>query len=85
MAAVSYTHLLPGAYVALFKKVEELGGISAAVPALAGYTLSAREVQPIQTYLQENLGRNEALVRQKMCIRDRPRMVTLTTRPARYS
>ena len=45
---------LPGAYVALFKKVEELGGISAAVPALAGYTLSAREVQPIQTYLQDN-------------------------------
>ena len=59
---------LPGAYVALFKKVEELGGISAAVPALAGYTLSAREVQPIQTYLQENLGRNEALVRQIGCV-----------------
>ena len=59
---------LPGAYVALFKKVEELGGISAAVPALAGYTLSAREVQPIQTYLQENLGRSEALVRQIGCV-----------------
>ena len=59
---------LPGAYVALFKKIEELGGISAAVPALAGYTLSAREVQPIQTYLQENLGRNEALVRQIGCV-----------------
>ena len=54
--------------VALFKKIEELGGISAAVPALAGYTLSAREVQPIQTYLQENLGRNEALVRQIGCV-----------------
>ena len=59
---------LPGAYVALFKKVEELGGSSAAVPALAGYTLAAREVQPIQTYLQENLGRSEALVRQIGCV-----------------
>ena len=59
---------LPGAYVALFKKVEELGGISAAVPALAGYTLSAREVQPIQTYLQDNLHRPEALTRQIGCV-----------------
>ena len=27
-----------------------------------------RQVQPIQTYLQENLGRNEALVRQIGCV-----------------
>ena len=46
---------LPGAYVALFKKIEELGGISTCADALAGYTLAPREVQPIQTYLQENL------------------------------
>ena len=59
---------LPGAYVALCKKVEELGGISAAVPALAGYTLSAREVQPIQTYLQDNLQCAEPLVRQIGCV-----------------
>ena len=59
---------LPGAYVALFKKIEELGGISTCVDALAGYTLAPREVQPIQTYLQENLGRNEALVRQIGCV-----------------
>ena len=59
---------LPGAYVALFKKVEELGGISAAVPALAGYTLSAREVQPIQTYLQDTLHCTEPLVRQIGCV-----------------
>ena len=59
---------LPGAYVALFKKVEELGGISAAVPALAGYTLSAREVQPIQTYLQDNLQCAEPLVQQIGCV-----------------
>lgn len=36
--------------------------------AVAGYTLAPREVQPIQTYLQENLGRNEALVRQIGCV-----------------
>ena len=59
---------LPGAYVALFKKIEELGGISTCFDALAGYTLAPREVQPIQTYLQENLGRNEALVRQIGCV-----------------
>ena len=57
-----------GAYVALFKKIEELGGISTCADALAGYTLAPREVQPIQTYLQENLGRNEALVRQIGCV-----------------
>ena len=59
---------MPGAYVALFKKIEELGGISTCADALAGYTLAPREVQPIQTYLQENLGRNEALVRQIGCV-----------------
>jgi len=59
---------LPGAYVALFKKIEELGGISTCADPLAGYTLAPREVQPIQTYLQENLGRNEALVRQIGCV-----------------
>ena len=59
---------LPGAYVALFKKIEELGGISTCTDALAGYTLAPREVQPIQTYLQENLGRSEALVRQIGCV-----------------
>ncbi len=32
---------LPGAYVALFKKIEELGGISPTLPLLAGYTLSS--------------------------------------------
>ena len=59
---------LPGAYVALFKKVEELGGISTAVPALAGYTLSTREVQPILTYLQDTLHCTEPLVRQIGCV-----------------
>ena len=59
---------LPGAYVALFKKIEELGGINDAVPALAGYTVSTRETAPILTYLQDNLQTAEPLVRQIGCV-----------------
>ena len=59
---------LPGAYVALFKKVEELGGISPDFAALAGYTANLREVQPIQNYLRDNLQIAEPLVRQIGCV-----------------
>lgn len=59
---------LPGAYVALFKKIEEMGGISPAFPALAGYTVSPREVTPIQTYLRDNLQQEDLLVRQIGCV-----------------
>ena len=59
---------LPGAYVALFKKVEEMGGINPAFPALAGYTVSPREVAPIQTYLRDNLQQEDLLVRQIGCV-----------------
>ena len=59
---------LPGAYVALFKKVEELGGISTAFPSVAGYTVSPREVQPIQNYLRDNLHLPAPLVRQIGCV-----------------
>ena len=59
---------LPGAYVTLFKKVEEMGGISSAFPALAGYTVSPREVTPIQTYLRDNLQQEDLLVRQIGCV-----------------
>ena len=59
---------LPGAYVALFKKVEEMGGITPAFPALAGYTVSTREVTPIQTYLRDNLQQEDLLVRQIGCV-----------------
>ena len=59
---------LPGAYVALFKKVDELGGISPDFAALAGYTASLREVQPIQNYLRDNLQIAEPLVRQIGCV-----------------
>ncbi len=59
---------LPGAYVALFKKVEEMGNINPAFPALAGYTVSPREVTPIQTYLRDNLQQEDLLVRQIGCV-----------------
>ena len=59
---------LPGAYVALFKKIEEMGGITPAFPALAGYTGSPREVTPIQTYLRDNLQQEDLLVRQIGCV-----------------
>ena len=59
---------LPGAYVALFKKVEEMGGINPAFPAMAGYTVSPREVAPIQTYLRDNLQQKDLLVRQIGCV-----------------
>ena len=59
---------LPGAYVALFKKIEEMGGISPVFPALAGYTVSPREVTPIQTYLRDNLQQEDLLVRQIGCV-----------------
>ena len=59
---------LPGAYVALFKKIEELGGVNPRFPSLAGYTISPREVNPIQTYLVDNLGLPEPLVRQIGCV-----------------
>ena len=59
---------LPGAYVALFKKIEELGGINPSFAALAGYTLSTREVAPIQTYLRDNLQQEDPLVRQIGCV-----------------
>ncbi len=59
---------LPGAYVALFKKVEEMGGITPAFQALAGYTVSPREVTPIQTYLRDNLQQEDLLVRQIGCV-----------------
>ena len=58
---------LPGAYVALFKKIDEMGGIHPDFAPMAGYTVSPREIQPIQNYLCENLGVNDPMVRQIGC------------------
>lgn len=59
---------LPGAYVALFKLIDELGGIHPAIPAIAGYTVSQRETQPIVTYLKDNLHLEQPLVSQIGCV-----------------
>ncbi len=59
---------LPGAYVALFKKTEELGGVNPSFAALAGYTVSTREVAPIQTYLCDTLHLEQPLVHQIGCV-----------------
>ena len=59
---------LPGAYVALFKKIDELGGISPDFATVAGYSASLREVQPIQNYFRDTLDLPEPLVRQIGCV-----------------
>ncbi len=46
---------LPGAYVALFKKIEEAGGICTAEPYYAAYTRSPHELDPIRRYFAQNL------------------------------
>ena len=59
---------LPGAYVALFKKIEELGGIHPEFTGLAGYSSNLREVQPIENYFRDNLHLSAPLVRQIGCV-----------------
>ena len=59
---------LPGAYVALFKKIEEMGGIHPSFAALAGYTVSPREIAPLQTYLCDNLHLEQPLTHQIGCV-----------------
>lgn len=53
---------LPGAYVALFKMIDKLGGLHPEFAAMAGYTVSKREIQPIVNYLQDNLHQEEPFV-----------------------
>lgn len=59
---------LPGAYVALFKKIEELGGVNPSIAALAGYTVSPREIAPLQTYLCDTLHIEQPLTCQIGCV-----------------
>ena len=68
VAMVGKARGLPGAYVALFKKIEELGGVNPSFAALAGYTVSTREVAPIQTYLCDTLHVEQPLTRQIGCV-----------------
>lgn len=55
---------LPGAYVALFKMIDELGGIHPEFAAMTGYTISKREIQPIVNYLKDNLHQEDPFVLQ---------------------
>ncbi len=59
---------LPGAYVALFKKIDELGGVCPDFPAREGYTASLREVQPIEAYFRDTLHLPQPLVCQIGCV-----------------
>ena len=59
---------LPGVYVALFKKIDEMGGIHPDYTPLLGYTVNPRELQPLLTYLQDNLHLDAPLVRQIGCV-----------------
>jgi DegV family protein with EDD domain len=58
---------LPGAYVALFKKIDELGGIDTNQEIVTAYSATPREVEPIQTYLTRN-GLPQPLVRRIGCV-----------------
>jgi DegV family protein with EDD domain len=59
---------LPGAYVTLFKQIDALGGIAPGSEAVAAYTSSAREVEPIETYFTNNLHREAPLARRIGCV-----------------
>ncbi len=59
---------LPGAYVALFKKIDEMGGIDPAQDTVAAYTSSPREIEPIQNYLTRNLSLPQAAVGRIGCV-----------------
>jgi len=54
--------------VALFKKIDEMGGIHPGYTPLLGYTVNHRELQPLLTYLQDNLHLDAPLVRQIGCV-----------------
>lgn len=45
---------LPGAYVALFKHLDDFGGISRRLGCYAAYTDNLKQVEPIQRYFEQN-------------------------------
>lgn len=45
---------LPGAYVALFKHLDDFGGISHRLGCYAAYTDSLKQLEPIQRYFEQN-------------------------------
>ena len=59
---------LPGAYVALFKKVEELGGVNEALGYVTAYSAAPREVEPIRRYCTQNLSLKAPYVSRIGCV-----------------
>lgn len=59
---------LPGAYVALFKKVEELGGVNEALGYVTAYSAAPREVEPIRRYCTQNLSLKAPYVTRIGCV-----------------
>lgn len=59
---------LPGAYVALFKKVEELGGVNEALGYITAYSAAPREVEPIRRYCTQNLSLKAPYVSRIGCV-----------------
>ncbi len=59
---------LPGAYVTIFKQLEEMGGINPAYDTVVAYTLSPREIEPISTYITKNLRLPAPIVGQIGCV-----------------
>ena len=59
---------LPGAYVALFKKVEELGGVNEALGYVTAYSAAPREVEPIRRYCTQNLSLKAPYVARIGCV-----------------
>ena len=47
---------MAGAYVALFKLIEEQGGIDEAEPCFVGYTGSRAQAAPFVRFVTQNLG-----------------------------
>ena len=46
---------LPGAYVAIFKQIDKVGGIDEAWPVCVGYTGKKQGVEPFMRYVTNNL------------------------------
>lgn len=53
---------LPGAYVAIFKQIDKVGGIDESFPVLAGYTGTAQGVEPFTQYVTQNLKLSQPLL-----------------------
>lgn len=53
---------LPGAYLAIFKMIEEVGGVDESYPVVVGYTGKRHTVEPFLRYVTQNLNLQKPLV-----------------------